>query len=133
MGIRWVSSQSRAIVRTCAIHGLLGASGAEHAERTWVPHEFERTLVASLSNPVAFHGVAFNVEHTVRVAGAVRDRLSTDNWRELNRLAEMLRGPWRVTGLARAVDVLDRVIMSLVAVGGLANGAHDARRRLGAS
>lgn len=114
-----VSSQSRAVVRTCAIHGLLGPSGVEHAERVWLPHEFERTLVASLSNPVAFHGVAFNVEHTVRVAGAVRDRLSTDNSRELNRLAEMLRGPGRVTGLARAVDVLDRVIMSLVAVGGL--------------
>jgi len=72
-----------------------------------------------LSDPVAFEGVAFNVEQTVRVAGAVRDRLSTDNWRELNRLSELLRRATPVISLAGAVDLLDRVIMSLVAVGGL--------------
>jgi uncharacterized alpha-E superfamily protein len=37
----------------------------------------------------------------------------------LNRLAERLRRSQDVGGLARALDMLDRVIMSLVAVGGL--------------
>jgi uncharacterized circularly permuted ATP-grasp superfamily protein/uncharacterized alpha-E superfamily protein len=114
-----VSPQSRSIVRTCAVHGLLGSGGVEPAEHEWLLPAFEQALIGALSDPVAFQGVAFNVEHTVRVAGAVRDRLSTDNWRELNRLVEMLRRTTRVTSLAEAVDLLDRVIMSLVAVGGL--------------
>ena len=66
------------------------------------------------------HSVAYNVEHCVRVAGAVRDRLSTDNWRVLNRLSEMLgRRRLRQPGLAEALELLDQVILLLVAVGGL--------------
>ncbi len=56
----------------------------------------------------------------VRVAGAVRDRLSSDNWRLLNRLYEAFdpsRGAAR--RLAEALELLDDAIVSLVAVGGL--------------
>ena len=66
------------------------------------------------------HSLAFNVEQTVRVAGAVRDRLSSDNWRLLNRLSQSMSGdaPDGVE-LDDALDLLDRAIISLVAVGGL--------------
>ena len=36
--------------------------------------------------------LGFNVKQTVRVASAVRDRLSTNNWRVLNRLLQRTRG-----------------------------------------
>jgi uncharacterized alpha-E superfamily protein len=112
-----VASNSPPIVSACAYHGLLGIS-TDPDGRPWDSEEFEQTLIAGLFDSTTFHSVAFNVEHTVRVAGAVRDRLSTDNWRELNRLSEMLQRDRRRT-LARGLDRLDRTIMSLVAVGGL--------------
>jgi len=114
-----VSANSRPVARTCALNGLLGDAGSDVGGRQWPPHEFEQALMRGIADRHAFQSIAFNVDQTVRVAGAVRDRLSTDNWRELNRLSEMLRRTRRVTELAQAIDVLDRVIMSLVAVGGL--------------
>jgi uncharacterized circularly permuted ATP-grasp superfamily protein/uncharacterized alpha-E superfamily protein len=120
-----VSSASRPIVATCAHHGLLGlvAAAGDDASAKWLPHDFDETLIRGLFDAVSLQSVAFNVEQTVRVAGAVRDRLSMDNWRELNRLAEMLEPPLdpgaQLPGVAAALDLLNRVIMSLVAVGGL--------------
>lgn len=117
-GTTLVSSDARPVVRACAAHGLLGAAGVD-GTRTWLPHEFARRLMAGLSDPETFHSVAFNVTQTRQAAGAVRDRLSIDNWRELNRLADRLPRPGQIAGLPQALDLLDRVIMSLVAVGGL--------------
>ena len=60
------------------------------------------------------------MEQTVRVAGTVRERLSADNWRLLNRLIQAFSEP-RTTapGLAEALELIDKAIVSLVAVGGL--------------
>ncbi len=115
-----VSTGSQPVVSTCASHGLLGATAtADVVAADWQPHEFERTIVRGLFDRRTLQSVAFNVDRTVRTAGAVRDRLSTDNWRELNRLAELLERPSRSASLPAALDMLDRAIMSLVAVGGL--------------
>lgn len=115
-----VSVSSRPVVSTCAHHGLLGGTvTADVVAADWVPHEFERAIIRGLFDRRTLQSVAFNVDRTVRAAGAVRDRLSTDNWRELNRLAELLARPPRSVSLPAALDMLDRVIMSLVAVGGL--------------
>src|SRR4029077_21238701 len=60
------------------------------------------------------------VEQTVRVAGAVRDRLSSDNWRLLNRLTQLF-AKWPASGgpLDEALEGIDDALVSLVAVGGL--------------
>ena len=49
----------------------------------------------------------------------MRDRLSSDNWRLLNRLAEDADGAPDAHRLAEALELLDHAIISLVAVGGL--------------
>jgi len=64
------------------------------------------------------HGLASNVQQTVRVARAVRDRLSSDNWRLLQGLGESLRRTDE-QGLAETLELLDRTVVGLVAVAGL--------------
>ena len=51
--------------------------------------------------------LAFNVEQTVRVAGAVRDRLSTDNWRVLNRLLQLFTRDSPPLDLDDALELID--------------------------
>ena len=114
-----VSVSEGTVVRTCTAHGLLGPASSDDARVEWSPHAFEQTLIRGLIDPGTLQSVAYNVDQTVRAAGAVRDRLSSDNWRELNRLGEMLAWTTRIGGVSSALDMLDRVIMSLVAVGGL--------------
>jgi uncharacterized alpha-E superfamily protein len=63
-------------------------------------------------------GLAASVGHTVRVARAVRDRLSSDNWRLLQALGESMVRP-DSEGLAETLDLLDRTVVGLVAVAGL--------------
>jgi uncharacterized alpha-E superfamily protein len=114
-----IAGGSQPIVEIGRRQGLLDAATARTA-REWSPHEFEGDLIRGLTDARELHSVAFNVEQCVRVASAVRDRLSTDNWRALNRLSEMLRRrPKRQPGLAEGLELLDQVILSLVAVGGL--------------
>ena len=48
-------------------------------------------LTAGMVDRQGRRSLGYNVEQTVRVAGAVRDRLSTDNWRVLNRLLQLSR------------------------------------------
>ena len=56
----------------------------------------------------------------MRVAGTVRDRLSSDNWRVLSQLSRaFVHSPARRVGVAEALDTIDQAIISLVAVGGL--------------
>jgi uncharacterized circularly permuted ATP-grasp superfamily protein/uncharacterized alpha-E superfamily protein len=114
-----VSAASRPIVRTCAHQGMLGSGATNGGDAEWPSQEFEQTIIRGLYDPKDFQSVAFNIEQTVRAAGAVRDRLSTDNWRELNRVADRLSRIRRSASLPASLDMLDRVIMSLVAVGGL--------------
>ena len=80
----------------------------------------ERALIDGLFDRATRHSLGFNVEQTVRVAGAVRDRLSSDNWRLLNRLSQSIEVPHgEEANLDDALDVIDQAIISLVAVAGL--------------
>jgi len=106
-----------AAVRACLGHGALGGLEGDYAA---APQRLEEELVAGVYDPVDRRSLAFNVEQTVRTAGAVRERLSPDNWRLLNRLARVVgapRGPFG--GLAQAMERIDQTIVSLVAVSGL--------------
>ena len=116
-----ISGGSRPILASCVRHGLLPGSWGEHAKaHDLSPHEFERELVRGLYDPRDGRGVASNIRQAVRVAGAVRDRLSGDNWRVLNKLSEMLtQRSFPHHGVAEALDLIDQAIISLVAVGGL--------------
>jgi uncharacterized circularly permuted ATP-grasp superfamily protein/uncharacterized alpha-E superfamily protein len=76
-------------------------------------------LVRNLFDRPARRSLAFNVEQTVRAAGAIRDRLSADNWRLLNQLFDLVAMPPSPPDLDDALALIDRTIVSLVAVGGL--------------
>jgi uncharacterized circularly permuted ATP-grasp superfamily protein/uncharacterized alpha-E superfamily protein len=124
---------SRVVVETCTKQGLL--SYAVTPQRTVMPAPtmptqlipyaerpgaLEVALIDGMFARQSCHSLAFNVEQTVRVAGTVRDRLSSDNWRLLNQLLQaMERRPSHEDDLAEALELLDRAIISLVAVGGL--------------
>jgi uncharacterized alpha-E superfamily protein len=60
----------------------------------------------------------FNVEQTVRVAGAARSPVS-DNWQLLSRCVLFTRWPASGRHLDQALEVIDEALVSLVAVGGL--------------
>ena len=105
------------IVRTCVQHGLLQGSAEEHIG---APHRLERDLILGMFDRDEARSLAYNVGQTVRVAGTVRERLSTDNWRLLNRLIRAFSEPPELAeGLAEGLELTDKAIVSLVAVGGL--------------
>ncbi len=112
-----VSPNSPPLVATCQRNDVLPLRGGLASASA---QEFERALIQGILDVEGAHSLAFNVEQTVRAAGAVRDRLSSDNWRVLNQLAESLGGrDPRTLGLAEALELIDRAILSLVAIGGL--------------
>ena len=105
------------IVRTCLQHGLLEGSAEEYIG---APLRLEHDLIASMFDGSEAQSLAYNVAQTVRVAGTVRERLSTDNARLLSRLMRAFgEPPGPARGLAEGLDLVDRTIVSLVAVGGL--------------
>ena len=83
-----------AFLRACARQGLLDLPADVDPTQRRLPdrRDADRRLIVDRSTDARTVS-AFNVGQTVRVAGAVRDRLSTDNWRVLNRLlADCSRG-----------------------------------------
>jgi uncharacterized circularly permuted ATP-grasp superfamily protein/uncharacterized alpha-E superfamily protein len=105
------------IVRTCVYNGLLEGAAEDHIG---APHRLERELIAGMFDRKEALSLAYNVGQTVRVAGTVRERLSTDNSRLLNRLIRAFADPpGAAHSLADGLEVVDRTIVSLVAVGGL--------------
>ena len=70
-----ITGGSRPIVQFVHKQGLLKPPAAtESAVREWSPHQFEADLIRGLIDARTLRSVAFNVEQSVRVAGAVRDR-----------------------------------------------------------
>jgi uncharacterized alpha-E superfamily protein len=78
-----------------------------------------RDLIAGLADRTGVRSLGYDIAQTVRVAGAVRDRLSTDNWRVLNRLLQSFTRESRALDLDDALGMIDEALLSLVAVGGL--------------
>src|SRR5262249_41562670 len=79
-----------------------------------------RELIEGICDRRHRRSLGFNIEQTVRTAGAVRDRLSTDNWRLLNRLMQLF--PTVASSQANlddALELIDDSLVALVAVGGL--------------
>lgn len=110
------------VIGACREIGLLPTAdaGEEEISADSQRGAIERALVAGLLDSKARHSLAYNVSQTVRVAGATRDRLSSDNWRLLNRLSQDVAGRGQVRiGLDEALEILDQAIIALVAVGGL--------------
>jgi uncharacterized alpha-E superfamily protein len=115
-----LSGGSKPIVAACQQHGLLPPGWTKETPAGEWPHDFEHDLIRGLVDPREMQSVAFNVSQTVRAAGAVRDRLSTDNWRVLNRLQAMLtHGAIPQPGVSEALELIDNAILHLVAIGGL--------------
>ena len=79
-----------------------------------------RELIDGIFDRRLKRSLGFNIEQTVRAAGAVRDRLSTDNWRLLNRLIQLFP-VWTAApvDLDDALELIDNSLIALVAVGGL--------------
>lgn len=110
-----------AFVRIAERHGLLRPKEADAAIDQPSDAALARALLEGMLNRSERRGLAaWTLKQTVRVAGAVRDRLSTDNWRVLNKLMQLFT-TWPATGghLNQALEVLDDALVSLVAVGGL--------------
>lgn len=106
-----------AFLRTCHRHGLLSGP---HEDYAGAPDLLERDLIGGVFDREERQSLAFGVERTLRAAGAVRGRLSPDNWRVLNRLSHSLAfEPERGAGLGDALELIDQAIVSLVAVAGL--------------
>jgi uncharacterized circularly permuted ATP-grasp superfamily protein/uncharacterized alpha-E superfamily protein len=116
-----------AVVRTCRGQGLFETTAVRAAAVT--PRDMdddesvmglERSLVAGISDHHTRQSLGFNVAQLDRVAGSVRDRLSSDNWRVLHRLFQQLTADVAADApLDEALEALDQAILSLVAIGGL--------------
>jgi uncharacterized alpha-E superfamily protein len=113
------------VVSACVRHGLLPADRPWGDDPAADLADLEGLLLAGLVDPEARYGLPGTVRQTVRAASAVRDRLSSDNWRLLSRLSGDIDDV-PVGSLAETLEFLDRVIIDLVAVGGLET-AHMTR------
>ena len=125
-------------LRACLSQGLLDAADTA-ADASFADPASRRTrstvrLVDNLFDRQSRRSLAFNVEQTVRVAGAVRDRLSPDNWRLLRQLHELVPAPPPASiDLDDTLELIDRGDRLARRRRRARDGAHDARRRLAVS
>ena len=108
-------------LRACLAQGLFDPSDLEATEETQItPAALIRRLIDNVFDAQSRRSVGFNVRQAIRVAGAIRDRLSSDNWRLLNQLFELVGSPPDTPAdLHDALAIIDRAIVSLGAVAGL--------------
>jgi uncharacterized circularly permuted ATP-grasp superfamily protein/uncharacterized alpha-E superfamily protein len=113
----------RIFVETCRTQGLLDRAEWEALAAPAGPDPtpaFERILLDGVLDRQRPQTLAFDIDQTVRVAGSVRERLSSDNWRLLNQLFALLpRRPKGANTLDETLELIDACIVSLVAVAGL--------------
>ncbi len=103
-----------AFLRVCARQHLLDQPAPDSSASAILSD-----LIAGLVDRQDRRSLGYNVEQTVRVASAVRDRLSSDNWRVLNRMLQLFAHESQMLDLDDALELIDDVLVSLVAVGGL--------------
>ena len=113
-----------AFLKACERQQLLNKADSERGAAVSTLERDEavivRDLIAGIVDRRGRRSLGFNVEQTVRAAGAVRDRLSMDNWRLLNRLMQLFnRSTNARPDLDDALELVDDSLVSLVAVGGL--------------
>jgi uncharacterized alpha-E superfamily protein len=111
------------MVRTCGEEGLLTPeelAGPFAALDSLPPAALVAALADGVFDRSARAGLGFDVAQTTRAAGAVRERLSYDNWRVLAQLARRLAPRTRADAtLDDTLEAVDDAILSLVAAGGL--------------
>jgi uncharacterized circularly permuted ATP-grasp superfamily protein/uncharacterized alpha-E superfamily protein len=103
-----------AFLRACVRQSLIDQPAHDRGASAIV-----RDLIAGLVDRQGRRSLGYNVEQTVRVASAVRDRLSPDNWRVLNRLLQLFTRKSYALDLDDALELIDDALLTLVAVGGL--------------
>ena len=117
------SSFQSLLLRTCASQGLLLSDDLPDEPGGQAPDNMdaiERALIDGIHDREERRSLRFNVDETVRVADSVRDRLSSDNWRVLGRLGALVSArPPEPRDTNDALQVLDDIILSLVAAAGL--------------
>ena len=89
------------------------------SEYSGAPHRLEADLITDMLDRKAGFSLAWNLEQTARVAGAVRDRLSADSVRLVTELFEAFAQAETADGLAGALALIDRAIVSLAAAVGI--------------
>jgi uncharacterized circularly permuted ATP-grasp superfamily protein/uncharacterized alpha-E superfamily protein len=72
-----------------------------------------------LFDPENPDGLGALLGHVARTADHVRERLSPDTWRIVERLTEVPRLRWRVNSVSEAVSVLNEIVEAQSAVNGL--------------
>jgi uncharacterized circularly permuted ATP-grasp superfamily protein/uncharacterized alpha-E superfamily protein len=110
-------------LRACLSQGLLDSADPE-ARETFddlaATHALAVRLVDNLFDRRSRRSFAYNVDQTVRAAGSVREHLSPDNWRLLRQLHDLVSSSSRASmDFDDTLTLIDQVIVSLVAVGGL--------------
>ncbi|MBX3680310.1 circularly permuted type 2 ATP-grasp protein [Cognatazoarcus halotolerans] len=78
----------------------------------------ETLLLAAVSDPRHSGSLASCLYRLSGAASQVRERLSSDNWRALNRLSQLLTGP--VDDVEQALLAVDQVMQSCIALAGFA-------------
>ena len=94
---------------------------------TLIPHKApfgrdlaEASLRAAVHDP-SVPGLAMNMRQLFRVGFQLRERLSLDNWRTLNRMVQSLaRWEHQRPGMAEALSELDKAASSLMTLAGFA-------------
>lgn len=109
-------SELDGLLRAARKIGALAATDSEE-----LPDE-ERTrealLLSAVSDLEQYGSVASNLKLLTSNANHVRERLSTDNWRLLNRLEQALQPPPVTTD--QAMGALDSVMMNCISLAGFA-------------
>ena len=103
-------------LRVCVMMGLLDEKDVDGDAGPSVSQH----LIQNIFDAESHQSLAFNIRHVVRVAAAIRDHLSSDNWRLLNNLYGLAGR--RSAGAASLHDVLallERAIASLAGVAGI--------------
>jgi uncharacterized circularly permuted ATP-grasp superfamily protein/uncharacterized alpha-E superfamily protein len=99
---------------TQPLTALAGSFGLMQEDET-----LESALLAAATRPERPFGLAANLLQLARVAFNVRDRLSLDNWRTINRLTQDNAFGREVT-ISGALNWLDRAITGLMTLSGFA-------------
>ena len=117
-----------AFLRACARQNLL-EQPLPDSTASAIVHD----LTAGLIDRHDRRSLGYNVEQTVRVASAVRDRLSTDNWRVLNRLLQLFTRETHAPDLDDALELIDERAVLPCGRRRARDGPHEPRRRLAVS
>ncbi|MBL8447744.1 MAG: circularly permuted type 2 ATP-grasp protein [Zoogloeaceae bacterium] len=88
------------------------------AEKPLTPGETEKLVIAAVCNPKINGSVASNIQALTFSADQVRERLSSDNWHALTRLARLFENPTASTSFA--LTALDRVMLDCISLAGFA-------------